>query len=89
MLSTTPLSTQPEVAPHLPIEGNKRVSERAFEARLEYRLAKQELESFAQVIRSYPLGTDDVLILKELAERERRALLLFAQALQEYYDNKE
>ena len=77
------------MAPQLLEEEKERVADRVQEARYECLLAKHDLETFVQTMRTHPLGitaTDGILMV-HLAVREQNALLKFAQALQAFYDH--
>jgi hypothetical protein len=82
MLSQTVSTIDEPTVPQL-TEEETRVSQRLNEARCEYRTAKQKLDRFADAMLAHPLDTTTagILMLTQLAARERSALHKFAQAL--------
>ena len=91
MLCKSASSTQ-DGAPHLFTREKERLSEPVHEAVREYQLAKQDLENFVHAMRAcrYKIAdADGILLLNQLAERERNALVRVAQTSQELYDQNE
>ena len=70
----------------------EQIYEPVHEAVREYQLAKQDLENFVHAMRAcrYKIAAaDGILLLNQLAERERNALIKIAQTSQEWYDHNE
>jgi hypothetical protein len=84
-------STQDEV-PHLFAKEQEQISEPVHEAVREYQLAKQDLENFVHAMRACRhsiAAADGILLLNQLSERERNAVVKVAQTSQDLYDQNE
>lgn len=82
MLSRTAASTQ----------DGQEISQHIRAAEQEYKLAKQELDGFLQALRTCSdgmAGMEDSDLVRQLVEREERALSGVADALQALYDHNE
>ena len=89
MLCNSASSTQDEVPP---LFAKEQIYEPVHEAVREYQLAKQDLENFVHAMRAcrYKIAAaDGILLLNQLAERERNALIKIAQTSQELYDHND